>query len=58
MYPKTMILQLLILNGLFSVMHWLSTIPLHSFDKKTPTANNVTVEKVKEKVGENETTEL
>ena len=43
-------------------MHWLGTIPLHSFDKKTPTANNVTVEEtveeVKEKVGENETTEL
>ena len=39
-------------------MHWLGTIPLHSFDKKTQTTNNMTVEEVKEKAEEHETTEL
>lgn len=48
-------LFLRLLNSSLSVMQWLGTIPLHSFDKKTP---NVTVEEVKEKTGEHKTAEL
>lgn len=40
-------------------MQWLGTIPLHSFDKRTPDEKheNVTAEKLEEKVAEHKTTE-
>ena len=47
---------LILLNSSLSVMNWLGTIPLHSFDKKTQTTN-VAVDEGKEKV-EHKTAEL
>ena len=40
-----------------SVMQWLGSIPLHSFDKKTPTVEEVKESAVKHKTAESTTSE-